>query len=120
MQLKNRGLFFIYTVLIWLCYFLMVYIPIFAFDFTCHLSIPAVFFVYIMGAIGTVAPVQGGIGTFHALTIASLVLFGVGKVEAGAFALIVHGSQMIAYMIEGLFSFIALPLVNSDKQKERK
>ena len=94
----------------------MVYIPIFAFDFTSSLSIAAVFFVFVMGNLGTAAPVQGGIGTWHFMTIMSLVLFGVGEVEAGAFALIVHGSQMFAHMLGGILSFIALPIVNARRK----
>ncbi len=116
LRLKRRYLFFLYTIGIWGCYFLMLYIPVFAFDFTSELSIAAIFFTFIMGSLGTVAPVQGGIGTFHFMTIASLTLFGIGKAEAGAFALIVHGSQMASYMIGGILSFIGLPLVNSGKK----
>ena len=113
LQLKKRYLFFLYTLGIWGCYYLMVYVPIFAFDFTSHLSVAAVFFVFIMGNLGTAAPVQGGIGTWHFMTIMSLMLFGVGEVEAGAFALIVHGSQMFSYMVGGILSFIGLPIANA-------
>ena len=117
LQLKNRNLFFLYTIGIWGCYFLMTYIPIFAFGFENNLSVAAVFFVFVMGNLGTAAPVPGGIGAWHYMTIASLMLFGIGEVEAGAFAVIVHGSQMFAYMIGGILSFIGLPIANS---KERK
>jgi len=116
LQLKKKYLFFLYTIALWGCYYLMVYVPIFAFDFTSNLSIAAVFFVFVMGNLGNAAPVQGGIGTWHFMTIMSLMLFGVGEVEAGAFALIVHGSQMLSYMIGGVLSFIGLPIANVRKK----
>lgn len=119
LQLKRRNLFFLYTIGIWSCYFFMTYIPIFAFDFASNLSIAAVFFVFVMGNLGTAAPLPGGIGSWHYMTIASLVLFGIGETEAGAFAVIVHGSQMFAYMLGGVLSFIGLPIANA-RNKERR
>lgn len=115
LRLKKKFWFLFYTVGVWGCYFLMLYIPIFAFEFTSHLSVVAVFFTLVMGSLGTLVPVQGGIGAWHFMTIISLGLFGVGEIEAGAFALIVHGAQMFSYMLGGIFAFVGLPFVNKSR-----
>jgi uncharacterized membrane protein YbhN (UPF0104 family) len=65
-----------------------------------------------MGSLGTIVPVQGGIGTWHFMTILAMGLYGIGGVQAGAFALIVHGAQMFSYMFGGIVAFIVLPFVN--------
>jgi uncharacterized protein (TIRG00374 family) len=112
LKLEKLYLFFIYTVVLWLCYYLMIYLPIYSFDFTSHLTASDMFFVYVMGGLATVIPVQGAIGTFHFFVIVSLMMFGIGETEAGAFAIIVHGAQMFSYMFGGIVAMAALPIVN--------
>jgi uncharacterized membrane protein YbhN (UPF0104 family) len=58
------------------------------------------------------APVQGGIGPWHAMVIATLALYGVTHEPAFAFALVVHGMQNLLVVILGLISFVILPFVN--------
>ena len=115
LRLKHKYWFLFHSAAIWICYFLMLYIPIFAFDFTEHLSVFAIVFVFAMSNLSTFVPVQGGIGAWHTMVILSLALFGIGEVEAGTFALVVHGSQLLFYMVSGLISLVGLQVVNKEK-----
>ena len=65
-----------------------------------------------MGSIAIAVPVQGGIGPWHFMVIASLVLFGVDPNEAAAFALIVHTTQTLWTALVGLVGVVALPMMN--------
>ena len=68
-----------------------------------------------MGALGIIAPVQGGIGAWHFMTIQALVFYlgdGIAS-EAKAFALSVHSVQTIlVYIGCGIIAYILLPIVN--------
>lgn len=117
-NMKNRGWFIFHSLFIWICYFFMNYVCFFAFDFTSSLGPMVGLFIFVMGSYGMVAPVQGGFGPWHALTISSLVLFGVKETPAETFALVVHSSMTILIIVVGFISVIVLPLVNNSKTKE--
>jgi uncharacterized membrane protein YbhN (UPF0104 family) len=64
--------------------------------------------VMVMGSIGMIAPVQGGIGTFHALVAFILVYYGLGEAEGKIFAVIIHSTQLFTILILGIISLIVL------------
>ncbi|MDK2842565.1 MAG: glycosyltransferase 2 family protein [Anaerophaga sp.] len=114
-NVKNKPMFFIHTILIFVLYFLMIYVCFFGFPFTRHLGPGAGLAVFVLGSFGMVAPVQGGIGPWHFLVISTLLFFGVEGTQAAAFALLVHGSLNGMIVVTGLLSLIAIPLVNKSK-----
>jgi uncharacterized membrane protein YbhN (UPF0104 family) len=73
-----------------------------------------------MGSLGVAVPVQGGIGVWHFMVISTLVMFGVNKTDAEAFAFIVFAVQSIWIVMAGLFGIMALPLTNRDKSVNEK
>jgi hypothetical protein len=115
-NVKNKPLFFIHTLLIFVLYFLMIYVCFFGFPFTRELGPGAGLAVFVLGSFGMVAPVQGGIGPYHFMVISTLLFFGVGAPQAAAFALLVHGSLNGMIIITGLLSLVAIPLVNKSEQ----
>ena len=113
--MKQKGLFLIQTLLIWIGYFFYFYITFFAFDFTQDLGIVVGLIAFTMGSIAVAVPVQGGIGPWHFMVIATLVCFGVKETDAAAFALVVHTVQTIWLGLTGLVGVIALPIINRKK-----
>jgi hypothetical protein len=73
---------------------------------TANLSPGEVLLVMVMGSIGMVAPVQGGIGTFHALVAFILIQLGIAEQDGKIFAAIIHGTQLILILIAGLISWV--------------
>ena len=110
--MKRKGLFVIQTLLIWIGYFLYFYITFYAFDFTRDLGITVGSISFTMSSIAVAVPVQGGIGPWHFMVIATLVCFGVKETDAAAFALVVHTVQTIWLGLTGLLGVIALPITN--------
>lgn len=110
--LKQKGLFIVYTLAIWGGYFLFFYITFYAFSFTEHLGLSAGLITFTMSSIAVAVPVQGAIGPWHFMVIATLVCFGVAETDAAAFALIVHSTQTVWTGLAGLFGVVALPLAN--------
>lgn len=119
-KINNVPLFWFYTIFMWLMYFAMVYVCFFSFDATSHLGILAGFTILLTGSLGMLVPVQGGLGTWHAMVIATLVLFGIDEEMAGIFALVVHGAQTLMIIVMGLLAFVILPLANSDKNVDEE
>lgn len=118
LRMKQKGTFILYTVLIWLCYFLQLYVCIFAFQFTRHLSIGDVFTLFTAGSISAGLPVQGGIGAWHFAVISLLVIFGIGQTEAGAFALVAHGAQMVLIILLGIYTVFSIATEKKTIKKE--
>ena len=105
---SGKILFLLYTIIIWGCYFLQLYICIFAFDWMSHVTIMQALVLFVLGSIGMTVPVQGGIGPWHAAVIFGMMFYGFTQEQAGAFALVAHGSQMIVTILLGIYTTIAI------------
>lgn len=110
--MEHKVRFLVETILIWAGYFCYFYITFYAFDFTRDLGISVGLIAFTMSSIGVAVPVQGGIGPWHFMVIATLVCFGVNENDAAAFALVVHTVQTVWTGLCGLFGVVALPLTN--------
>jgi len=117
MLLKYKGRFILQTVGIWGCYFLYFYTTFYAFDFTRDLGVVVGLIAFTMSSIGVAVPVQGGIGAWHFMVIATLVCFNVNETDAAAFAFVVHTMQTVWTGLCGLVAIIALPLTNKEKKE---
>lgn len=115
---RNRWLFIFHSLFIWLMYFLMFYVCFFCFDFSSHLGILVALTCFVLGSYGMVAPVQGGVGAWHFMVIASLLIYLPHTPEmqemAKIFALLTHSSMTLLYIIVGVVCVIVLPLYNRD------
>lgn len=116
-KMPQKGLFLLYTFLIWLFYTLMVYLPFFMLPETSQLTFIDGLTLLAIGSLGIVAPVPGGIGAYH--YIAKVTLTELYRVEANAamsFATISHAGQTLLNVLIGAASYFLLVLF-SKKQK---
>ncbi len=111
-KIKNVPLFIFHTLFIWVMYFLMIYVCFFSMDSTSGLNINAGITILLTGSLGMLAPVQGGIGPWHFMVIATLTLYGIDGETSGIFALVVHAAQNAMIIAVGLSSFLVLPVIN--------
>lgn len=116
-EVKNKSRFSILTLSMWIIYFLEFYVCCFAFPFTENITILQCLFIFVMANIGIVVPVQGGIGPWHFMVIHCLILLGINNIEAAAFALVVHGTQMLMTILLGIIGLLSLPLTNKENTK---
>ncbi len=103
-KVQNQTGFWASSFLIWITYYLTMVMVAWAIPSTASLSLTSVLMVMVMGSIGMIAPVQGGIGTFHALVAFILMVFGLSEEEGKIFAAIIHGSQVLTIIVVGLVS----------------
>lgn len=114
--LKNKGLFLLHTLFIWLTYFLMTYLWFHAFDATSHLAMGAGLTMMVVGSLGRLVPVQGGgMGAYHLLFQQGMLIYGIGETYGLLLALVIHGFQSVYYLVVGSVSTIILMARNADK-----
>jgi uncharacterized protein (TIRG00374 family) len=97
---------FVVSLVLWFLPILSSYIVMRAFDFDLPFSAAVVVFIFI--GFGTALPnVPGMIGAYQYACVLALGLFGIDKVDALAYGLVLNGVQFLTIIVQGL---IALPL----------
>jgi glycosyltransferase 2 family protein len=116
-RMERKGAFLFQTFLIWGMYFLTVYLCFFALGATSHLSPMAGLTLLAVGSLGILAPVPGGIGTYHFITIITLTeLYGIITEQATSYAYIAHAAQMLIVLLAGGAAWLALSLQQNKTQ----
>ena len=105
-KLDNQAGFWLHTVFVWVLYYGMSLVVFYALPATSNLSWGAGLSVLVVGSLGMAAPVQGGIGVYHLLVQATLLLYGVPKEAGMAYALLAHTSQTLLVVLMGVLSFM--------------
>ena len=106
MQMDHKWLFFVYTLLIWLMYWLTAAGTMWASPFLDGLNFMDALFLSLVGGLGFAMPVPGGIGAFH--YVISLTLLGVYGVpiETGlVYATLSHSTQAVTQILFGIGSY---------------
>jgi uncharacterized protein (TIRG00374 family) len=116
-RVNNKLAFSITTVLIWILYYLMTYILVFSFQATSGLNPLAGLIILVAGGLGMSAPVQGGIGTYHAFVSSALILYGINREDGVLYATFVHTSQLIFVLVVGSISLVVGMVVGRKKKK---
>lgn len=114
-DIKQIPLYLFYTVGIWGCYFLEFYLAFYAFDFSAHLGVTAGMVMFVVGTLAVIVPTPNGAGPWHFAVMTMMMLYGVGKEDAGIFALLVHGIQTFLLILLGIYGLSALPFTNKTK-----
>ena len=113
LKLKQRTLFVAYSVSIWICYFLMTYLVLFAFPATEHFGLGEGFFLIVSGALGMILPAIGGLGYPYVMSMAFAAIYlshgqtaEEGKAVGNYFGLILYFAQIVSILIFGLISIV--------------
>lgn len=117
-RMPQKWMFLIYTLLIWICYWLMSYTTIMAFPAAAAQGLGAAdaLFLMVVGGLGWVIPVQGGIGAYHfIISLALASVYAIDQTTGVVFATISHESQAITMLIFGTLSLISFYFNKSDK-----
>ncbi len=105
-SIQSKSIFLITTTVMWLTYFLMSYMIFFALEETSSLSLTAGFMLLVSGGIALALPVQGGIGTYHAMIAMMLGLYDIENTTGLFLATLLHSSQILSIVIFGGISLV--------------
>ena len=111
-EIKRPWSFLFHSVFIWVLYFFSSYLCFFSLPATSGLDWKAGLFVLSIGGMSMSAPVQGGIGVFHLLVSAGLLLYAIPHEHGIAFATLLHSTQTILIILLGSISFGILFFTN--------
>ncbi len=118
--MKGKVWFLGYTILIWGFYFLTVYLCFFALPSTAHLTPIAGITLLAVGSLGILAPVPGGIGTYHFLTIISLTeLYSLATEPATSYAYITHATQISVNIIAGSLAWVIISIQHRSAKTQK-
>ena len=119
-DLKNPFLFVVYSVLIWICFFLMFYVCTFAFPSLMALWAKTVILAslacVVVGTLGFIVA-QGGLGAYPLLVSMVLLLYGISEESGLAIGWVVWTTETIMYLVLGLISLLML-LFSKSKTNE--
>lgn len=110
-KMERKGLFLVLTTLIWLLYWLMVYLCVFSIQATSNMDFNDGWMLLVVGSFGIVAPVQGGIGAYHAIMVAFLTHLPhrtISESDALVFATLSHANQTVMIIVVGFISLLIL------------
>ena len=107
--MKHKWRFVLYTLGVWGFYVFMTWLPFYMLPETSNLGVVEAITLLGIATLGFVAPVPGGIGTYHFIAITLLSgFYGISEQVAGSFAAINHGSQMVFYLITGILAYVVM------------
>ncbi|HVM88123.1 MAG TPA: lysylphosphatidylglycerol synthase transmembrane domain-containing protein [Puia sp.] len=117
-NVKNKPLFFVYTVLIWVLYLLSTWCGFFAINETRSLTLIDALSVLAMGSVGMIVS-PGGIGAYALLVQETVAFYHVPKEPFGqALGWLLWFGQLMNFIIFGVASFILLPRFNKKRYEE--
>ena len=110
-RMEEKWMFFFYTLLIWLTYWLTSLTTIYAFPQVGHLGGIDALFLMIIGGFGWVVPVQGGLGAYHFIVSLALAkVYGIAQATGVVFATISHEAQALVMILCGAVSLISVSM----------
>lgn len=118
--MPGKGKWLLFTGCIWGCYFTQLYVAMFAFPFTADMvganGVTSALVAFTLSSIAMGVPSNGGIGPWQWAIMFALAIYGIPRVDSGAFANLVLGCQTLLLIALGLFTFIGIML---DKKKAK-
>ena len=110
LKMKRAWLFFVYTALIWIIYWIMSASIVWALqdiEAFASLTLTDAFFLMIAGSISSVVPVPGGFGAYHGVVAGALSgIWGIPMGLGMVYATLNHESQVLTQALCGLGSYI--------------
>lgn len=113
-KLRQKKQFLLHTVLIWLCYFLMVYVGFQCFSETSGLSVGAGLSVLSFGSIGMILT-QGGIGAYQLIVEKTLELYGIMEAYGFAFGWLSWIAQTLLILVLGFSCILGTTFLKRKK-----
>lgn len=112
-HVRSLWLYLLYSLLIWVCYYLHFYVAFFAFDFTAGVSPTAAFLIFCVGSFAVLVPTPNGAGPWHFAVKTMLVLLypaAISETQAILFALAVHTIQTALVVLLGAWGWAHLSI----------
>lgn len=112
-HVQSPTLFILYSIGIWLSYYLHFYVAFQCFDYTAGLGPGCAMVAFVAGCFAVLVPTPNGAGPWHFAIKTVLVLYGVAGDDAAIFAFVVHTLQTLLVALLGLYALCALSMTRN-------
>ncbi|MCH5225670.1 MAG: flippase-like domain-containing protein [Muribaculaceae bacterium] len=127
-RMKGKWAFLVYTLCIWGCYFVQLYVAFYAFDFTrslCHekglaAGLTPCLVAFVLSSISMAVPSNGGLGPWNVAIMFALAIYGISDSEGTAFSMVQWSGQTIMLIILGIFTMAYISLGKGKKKVENE
>ena len=111
-RMPGKWKFLLFTLCIWSCYYIQLYVAFYAFDFTrvlCHQAGLAAGFTpclvaFVLSSISMAIPSNGGLGPWNIAIMFALAIYGVTDREGTAFSMVQWSGQTIMLILLGIYT----------------
>ena len=114
---KNLPLYLLFSIGIWVMYFLHYYLTFFCFDFTENLGVGCALVSFVVANFAVIVPTPNGAGPWHFAIKTMLILYGVADEQALWFVLIVHTVQTMLVVVLGIYAWAVLSFTERHKNE---
>lgn len=113
-KMEKKWYYILHSFFIWIVYFLMFYVTVFALKETSTISISTAIIGFVIGSLA-VGFTNSGFGAFPLLIAEIFLLYGISDTAGTAFGWLVWISQTVLTVILGTLSFLLFPILNRIK-----
>jgi uncharacterized protein (TIRG00374 family) len=106
--LQKPILFVAYTFGIWICYWLMTYTILMAFDFTNHLGVAGGFSTLVFSTLGVIIPAPAGGAAIYSIYIGLNQIYSIPIAQAKAIGIVMFSSNIIMIIVAGTISYVVM------------
>lgn len=106
--LKQPVLFMAYTLGIWICYWLMTWFILLAFDFTAGLGLAGALSTLVFSTLGVIIPAPAGSATIFSISLGLNQIYNLPEEQAGTIGLVMFSSNIIMIILAGAYSYIVM------------
>lgn len=127
-KMDGKRMFVFYSLAIWFCYYIQLYVAFFAFPFTRELCAePGLAFgltpclvAFVLSSIGMAVPSNGGLGPWNLAIMFGLAIYGISAADGTAFSMLQWSGQTVMLIALGIFTMIFISLDKNTKKVIKK
>lgn len=126
-RMNGKWGFLFWTIMIWGCYYIQMYVAFFAFDFTRALCVPEYAYgltpclvAFVLGSIGMAVPSNGGLGPWNIAVMFGLAIYGITEAQGTAFSMLQWSGQTVMLIILGIFTMIYTAVSRNGNGSDKK
>lgn len=108
LTLQKPFLFIVYTIGIWVCYWLMTYTILLAFDFTEHLGMAGGLSTLVFSTLGVIIPAPAGGATIYSIYLGLNQIYAIPIDQAKAIGIVMFSSNIIMIILSGTISYVVM------------
>ncbi len=112
--MEKKWYYLLHSLFIWMCYFLMFYVTVFALQETSNITISTALIGFVIGSLA-IGFTNSGFGVFPLLIAEIFLLYGISDTAGTAFGWLVWISQTVLTVFLGTLSFLLFPILNRIK-----